>query len=391
MPHLMLLLALAQVHAQSCGLPTSTSALVHDVSEAAQAAWAASVEDALGHLTDELAAATAKDEAHAVAEDVRRARDEGSISAEDASRLLDALSYIWHRADELEDGWKALAEGKFTDAKDLAKKVADRVRGAYEQGFLTEEQRDVLLGQAWRLWNMADGLARSEALIAKSQKSEAKALAHETAEQARSFGSYRQLTAEQQAAVEAQAGRLYTMAAKDGTKTSAMPYYSQYDNGINPGGSCQNTSIAMVLEAYGVHVLPDDISRRFGTSYAQSPEGVASVFNTYAAEAGIPQRMVAHRDGTVAGMNSLLDQGKPVIVHGYFTGYGHVLVATGRDANSYTVNDPAGVWSQRWKGGYSGSYNGRGVHYGADAFLDAVATWDGSTPAPLWYGEIVTR
>ena len=389
MPLPLLLLALAQVHAQSCDV-ASTSALVHDVSRAAQAAWAASVEDALGFLTDQMAAATAKDQAHAVADQVRQARDEGRIAADDAARLLDALGYVWHRADELDDGWEALADGRFGDARDLAHQVADRVRKAYEQGFLTEAQRDALLGQAWRLWNMADGLARTESLIAQSRKGEAKELAHDTAEQARSFGSYNQLTAEQQAAVEAEAGRLYTMAAKDGTQPARMTYYSQYDNGINPGGSCQNTSVAMVLEAYGVHVLPDEISQRFGTQYAQSPEGVADVFNTYAREAGIPQRMVAHRDGTVAGMNSLLDQGKPVIVHGYFTGSGHVVVATGRTAGSYTVNDPAGVWSQQWKGGYHGSYDGRGVRYGSGAFLDAVGTWDGSTSAPLWYGEITT-
>jgi hypothetical protein len=348
------------------------------------------VEDALGHLTDQLAVATARDQARAVADQVRRAQDEGRISADDAARLLDALSYVWHRADELDDGWRALSEGRFGKAKDLAHQVADRVRKAYDQRFLTEAQRDALLGQAWRLWDLADGLARTESLIAQSRKDEARDLAHDTAERARSFGGFRQLTAEQQAAVEAQAGRLYTMAARDGTQTARMTYYSQYANRISPGGSCQNTSVAMVLEAYGVHVFPDEISQRFGTQYAQSPEGVADVFNTYAREEGIPQRMVAHRDGTVAGMNSLLDHGKPVIVHGYFTGSGHVVVATGRDADSYTVNDPAGVWSQRFKGGYSGSHDGRGVRYGADAFLDAVATWDGRTSAPLWYGEITT-
>ncbi len=387
---LFILLTIAPVPAQDCG--STNVALIHDVSAVAMTEWSSTVYDALSELTSAADTAQAMEEAQGVSERVRAAREEGSITPEDAAKLLDAMSYLWNRADELEKGWGALIDGDFDKARDQAKQVADRVRQAAEQGFLCETQRDALLAQAWRLWNLADGLAKAEA----ASGDESKDKAHETAELAREYGKYDQMSDEQQAAVEKHAGRIYEVAknntSPDGSKSivDRVPYFNQYDNGINPGGSCQNTSIAMALGLYGVNVQPDTISRRYGTSFAQSPEGVASVFNTYASEAGISQRIQHHRDGSFEGMKALLDQGKPVIVHGYFTGYGHVVVVTGYDESGYYVNDPAGVWSERWKGGYQGSYNGRGVHYGKAAFEQAVGTLNGSTYAPLWYGEVYT-
>ena len=87
-----------------------------------------------------------------------------------------------------------------------------------------------------------------------------------------------------------------------------------------------------------------------------------------------------------------LAQGKPVIIHGYFTGFGHVLVVTGYKNGQYIVNDPAGKWNQSFKGGYpygGGSTVGKGVSYGAAAFEQAVATLNGSGFAPMWYHEII--
>ncbi len=168
----------------------------------------------------------------------------------------------------------------------------------------------------------------------------------------------------------------------------STPYYNQYDNDINKGGSCQNTSIAMVLGLYGADVSPDDISRRFGTRKGQTPEGVAEIFNIYAAEYGLGERMEAERSGSFSELKAILDEGKPVIINGYFTRPGHVIVVTGYDENGYFVNDPAGVWNETWKGGYQGSYDGRGVHYDNATFETAVGTLDGRTPEPLWYGKV---
>ena len=86
---------------------------------------------------------------------------------------------------------------------------------------------------------------------------------------------------------------------------------------------------------------------------------------------------------------SLLAQGKPVITHGYFTGYGHVVVVTGF-TGSYTVNDPAGVWSQNFQGGYPRGVP-MAVRVSAEAAaFEAVRTSDGASPA-LWYTKYSTE
>jgi len=170
-----------------------------------------------------------------------------------------------------------------------------------------------------------------------------------------------------------------------------VPYFYQNSNSLSPGSSCQNTSLAMLLAWYGWGGNPDTITSAWGKDYAQSPSGLAAVFNTYAQSMGIPQRLVAHTNGTISGMKSLLAKGLPVIVHGYFTGYGHIMVTLAYGNGSYIVNDPAGEWSQSFKGGYPYGWNstiGDHISYGASAFEKAIATWDGYAAAPLWYHEI---
>lgn len=170
-----------------------------------------------------------------------------------------------------------------------------------------------------------------------------------------------------------------------------VPYFYQYANALLPGSSCQNTSLAMVLAHYGYPGKPDDITAAWGTKQAQSPAGLAQVFNAEAQQLGIPQRLVAHTDGVIQDVRALLATGKPVILHGYFTSYGHVVVTLGFDGAKYVVHDPAGRWSESFKGGYTGPQSataGKAVSYGAAAFEAAVATSDGATFLPIWYHEL---
>lgn len=170
-----------------------------------------------------------------------------------------------------------------------------------------------------------------------------------------------------------------------------VPYFYQYGNSLFPSATCQNTSIAMVLASYGWSGVPDDLTAEWGKDYAQTVPGLAELFNTEAADAGIPARLVGHTDGELADVHALLDRGLPVIVHGYFTGFGHVMVVLGRDGGGYWVNDPAGTWNQRFGGGYPGGWEptaGDGIYYPKAAFEAAIATWDGFAPAPVWYHEL---
>ncbi len=171
-----------------------------------------------------------------------------------------------------------------------------------------------------------------------------------------------------------------------------VPYFYQYANALSPGATCQNTSVAMLLAWLGWSGAPDDITASWGKNYAQSPAGLANMFNSYAQDNGFSQRLVARTSGTLSGLRSLLAQGKPTIIHGYFTGYGHVVVVTGYDGAYYTVNDPAGEWSQSFKGGYPFGWSstiGKGIRYPAAAFEDAVATSNGHSYLPLWYHELI--
>lgn len=159
-----------------------------------------------------------------------------------------------------------------------------------------------------------------------------------------------------------------------------VPYFCQYDNSYRPGGSCQNTSAAMILRKYGWGGVPDTISNRFGTYMGQTPQGLANIFNTLAAEKGLSVRAKAYSAATMAQLNDRLSSGKPVIVFGWFTRSGHVIVLKGYDGSSYISNDPAGKWCQSYKGGYPyGASGGKGAKYGkypmAEALVEGGTIW----------------
>jgi hypothetical protein len=170
-----------------------------------------------------------------------------------------------------------------------------------------------------------------------------------------------------------------------------VPYFYQYDNTLYPSSTCQNTSIAMVLAYLGWTGKPDDITATWGKDHAQTPAGLAEVFNDYATKMGSSHVLTSHTDGTVQDVRDLLAQGEPVIVHGYFTSCGHVMVTLGFSGTHYLAHDPAGKWSEVFKGGYGAGQtptSGKAVSYAAAAFEAAIATSDGTTFEPIFYHEL---
>ena len=119
-----------------------------------------------------------------------------------------------------------------------------------------------------------------------------------------------------------------------------LPYLSQMNNALNPTGTCQNTCLAMLLRYYGWKGTPDDITRKWGSQVAQTPEGGAKVFNAYAEEFGLAIRALGKR-APYAEFRAALEKGHPLTVHGYFTA-GHVLIANSCDGDLYDCHDPAG-------------------------------------------------
>ena len=164
-----------------------------------------------------------------------------------------------------------------------------------------------------------------------------------------------------------------------------VPFFYQFDNALSPGATCQNTAVAMVLAYLGWSGTPDDLTAAYGRRMAQSPAGLAELFNIYARRMGTVKRLRPVTNGTFAGLKSELDRGHPVIIHGYFTSSGHVAVVVGYDSTGYYLNDPAGEWTETFMGGYTGNRNGKNIRYNATAFEAAVGTSNGYSPLALWY------
>ena len=171
----------------------------------------------------------------------------------------------------------------------------------------------------------------------------------------------------------------YTNLHVESSEIPDVPYYNQYNNKNFGWATCQNTSIAMVLTHFGDTIHPDEIFDRWGKDYAQSPAGLNEVYASYSTSSSILTKTNATEDD----LKRALDEGAIVIVHGYFTRSGHVLVVKGYDSTGYYVNDPAGVWSECFKCGYSGSMNGI-TKYSNSSFYSAVFTSNGSSFLPGW-------
>lgn len=154
------------------------------------------------------------------------------------------------------------------------------------------------------------------------------------------------------------------------TNPLSVPYFYQYANSHEPGGTCGLTSAAMLLAYQGQAVTPDSLYVAFGKPQGQSPGALETLYEAHALYA-------AHTyTGSEAMIKRQIDAGRPVIVHGYFTGSGHIVVIVGYDATGWIVNDPAGLWAGCEGCGYASTgtaTNGRGAHYGYAAARQAIS------------------
>lgn len=127
-----------------------------------------------------------------------------------------------------------------------------------------------------------------------------------------------------------------------------VPYLSQRDNEHRPGGTCNVTSVAMVMRFFGIvgdghGQLEDQLFRKmeregwnrldpYHLSRLFRWKGLRNRFNEYATWIDVRAHLAARN---------------PVIVHGWFTQpSGHVVVIRGWDPErrQWIVNDPAGEW-----------------------------------------------
>ena len=171
-----------------------------------------------------------------------------------------------------------------------------------------------------------------------------------------------------------------------GDRVLPVPYLNQYEDAtVNPGGSCGNTSTAMVLRFFGGTDTPDGVRSRYdgggdcggGAKPWQCPEGISRILRSE----GLVAKHV--RNGSRGDIKKQIDDGRPVIVHGYFTSVGHIMVVVGYDdtKSEWIVNDPAGRWCGVVGGGYGscgGDFeSGRTRRYSYDSWSSALLGVDG--------------
>lgn len=144
-----------------------------------------------------------------------------------------------------------------------------------------------------------------------------------------------------------------------------VPYLSQLDNKIDPYITCNMTSTAMILLAYkkaskhtGQTQLEDTL-----TQYCidnglnrENPMDMRYLIRSY----GLEDNFVTN--GTIKQIKNHLNTHNAVIVHGYFTGSGHIIVINGYDEaqQSFIVCDPYGEY---YAGGYDTYVSGEDLLY----------------------------
>ena len=167
---------------------------------------------------------------------------------------------------------------------------------------------------------------------------------------------------------------------------SAVPFFSQLDNQHRPHASCSLTSLAMITSYFGITdpnaetTVSDQLYQRFGL--LQTVPALQQGFNALAAEAGNPMRAHSLEHGTLTQLQAELAAGRPVIVHGWFTPSGHIVVVTGFEDGDYIVHDPYGRWDLQKRGSYDSSVSGENIRYPQAAFEYAIN--DNGTGDDLW-------
>lgn len=166
-------------------------------------------------------------------------------------------------------------------------------------------------------------------------------------------------------------------------KISRMVHFSQWDNKLYPGGSCNLTCVAMALATYGL--------KGPNMGYARLADNLLA----YADKHGLDRHKLEDMDKIAetfglkdhssyctswSALKDHIKQGKLAIVHGNFTPSGHIIAVHGVDeeGGKWLCNDPAGIWNN----GYRDYSSGEDVWYDS-AWLKKMIAPDGVVWAHL--------
>ncbi len=169
-----------------------------------------------------------------------------------------------------------------------------------------------------------------------------------------------------------------------------LSYHSQRNNVYFPAGTCNLTCAASLIKyeyrkanrdrewlkfypKFYRSQLEDELYKvalAYGIN-RESPHGISQIINMY----GVKSKFKEF--GTVEDVKSSIDNGHPVITHGYFTTSGHIILITGYDDNkgSWIVHDPWGEWTSY---GYLTRNCGENLYYSYGMMADLCVESDGS-------------
>ncbi len=141
-----------------------------------------------------------------------------------------------------------------------------------------------------------------------------------------------------------------------------VPYKSKLDNWYNPTGSCNVTAISMCLEYLEVQrnsnygEIEDEVYEyALKKGYSRhNPYHLAKIIRNYGCQDSFKT------NASFAEVKDWLLTENPVVIHSYFTAFGHLIVGVGFDEEGLFVHDPYGEW---FSTGYRTDLSGAYLHY----------------------------
>ncbi|MEB3293513.1 MAG: C39 family peptidase [Synechococcales bacterium] len=141
-----------------------------------------------------------------------------------------------------------------------------------------------------------------------------------------------------------------------------IPHKTQLNNALNPQGACNVTCFAMVMQYFQIPQrtaamqFEDELYRYMDANdlSRHDPEDLEVMSEAY----GLRNEFTTR--GSLFDIRKAIAEGKPCIIHGYFTSFGHIIVLRGYDRNGFYVNDPYGEWTSS---GYLQGGFGKNLHY----------------------------